>query len=356
MSAITPDYTRIRSHIIGLAATKNEAEPMQRIPTERELCKMLDTSRTTLRKALKQLEEEGFLIRKPHFGTFINNEMRSTVDYFTSQHKVVGIVLGGGELTFLTAFFMRILARIMDGLANNGCTGRMLNVGDNPKQELEFLISTGQLDGVVFLCPPPKMIPCLKSMVKNGFPAVVCQTQDIEEAAYCVYNDEYQSGYLVTEYLLREGHRSILYLENASSSKLRLERKKKGAQDAFRKAGAEWNEKLWHCSVSINAAEKIRTICEYSPDFTAVHVAEALHDPVKKELAGKPEIPVIQICGYFDENNPGFQITPSVDKLGETTAEILLKLVRSGTKAVKPCHIEVGFETRLPKQSSKNKK
>lgn len=44
----------------------------QCLPTERELCDMLDASRMTLRKAISELEDEGYLYRVQGKGTFVS--------------------------------------------------------------------------------------------------------------------------------------------------------------------------------------------------------------------------------------------------------------------------------------------
>ena len=47
--------------------------PGDRIPTEQELCRLYDISRAPVRQALKELAQEGMLIRRPGLGTFVNN-------------------------------------------------------------------------------------------------------------------------------------------------------------------------------------------------------------------------------------------------------------------------------------------
>ena len=44
----------------------------QRLPAERELANHFGTSRSTIREALKQLEDENLVVRRPGSGTFVN--------------------------------------------------------------------------------------------------------------------------------------------------------------------------------------------------------------------------------------------------------------------------------------------
>jgi GntR family transcriptional regulator len=45
--------------------------PGARLPTEGELCSKFDVSRVTVRKALDELGDKGYLVRKPGKGTFV---------------------------------------------------------------------------------------------------------------------------------------------------------------------------------------------------------------------------------------------------------------------------------------------
>lgn len=56
---------------IELRIRAGEWEPGTRLPAEREFCEQLDVSRTTLRGALNDLEERGFISRHQGRGTFV---------------------------------------------------------------------------------------------------------------------------------------------------------------------------------------------------------------------------------------------------------------------------------------------
>ncbi|MEU1273278.1 GntR family transcriptional regulator [Streptomyces sp. NPDC005799] len=63
-----PKYYRVKQHILEMAQSLG---PGQRVPAERLLAVSLDTSRTTVRRALQELVSEGRLDRIHGKGTFI---------------------------------------------------------------------------------------------------------------------------------------------------------------------------------------------------------------------------------------------------------------------------------------------
>ncbi|WP_025782811.1 GntR family transcriptional regulator [Sporosarcina sp. D27] len=59
-----------------------------RIPTELELCKDFDVSRTTVRTALKQLTIEGYLVRKQGNGTFVaEHKVKQTLSHTVKRYS-----------------------------------------------------------------------------------------------------------------------------------------------------------------------------------------------------------------------------------------------------------------------------
>ena len=47
--------------------------PGDRLPTEQELCRMYNISRSPVRQALKELEYERVILRRPGLGTFVED-------------------------------------------------------------------------------------------------------------------------------------------------------------------------------------------------------------------------------------------------------------------------------------------
>ena len=60
---------QVRADLLG-RIERGEWRPGQRLPTEASLAQLLGVSRTTLREALRGLEEDGFLRRTRGAGTY----------------------------------------------------------------------------------------------------------------------------------------------------------------------------------------------------------------------------------------------------------------------------------------------
>jgi GntR family transcriptional regulator len=74
MAAILPIYYQIKQTIRSWIVNK-EFDPGQRIPSENELAERFNVSRLTVRQAISQLSQEGFLTSRRGEGTFITENV-----------------------------------------------------------------------------------------------------------------------------------------------------------------------------------------------------------------------------------------------------------------------------------------
>jgi GntR family transcriptional regulator len=88
-----PYYHQLKIYIKG-EIDAGRLEPQQRIPSEAELCKRFDISRTVVRQAIKELQNEGYLNTEKGKGTFV------------ARPKVVG-----GLVQNLTGFYEDMVKR-----------------------------------------------------------------------------------------------------------------------------------------------------------------------------------------------------------------------------------------------------
>ena len=103
-----PTYQHLR-RTLQHAIENGELEPQQALPGERDLAKLLDVSRVTVRKAISGLVTEGLLVQRQGAGTFVAERIVksfSLLTSFTNDLRARGldpqsIVLehGSGEVT-----------------------------------------------------------------------------------------------------------------------------------------------------------------------------------------------------------------------------------------------------------------
>lgn len=77
----------IKEEILNKIRT-NEYKTGDKIPTEHELCRLFDVSRTTIRTALNQLTVEGYLVRHQGRGTFVaDQKVKQTLTQTAKRYK-----------------------------------------------------------------------------------------------------------------------------------------------------------------------------------------------------------------------------------------------------------------------------
>jgi len=85
-----------------------------RLPPERELCELLDVSRTSLRQALAELEERGLITRHQGRGTYV---ARPRVDADTSDYFSISDALRGRGMVVATEVISTAVIKANDRLA-----------------------------------------------------------------------------------------------------------------------------------------------------------------------------------------------------------------------------------------------
>lgn len=83
MNSVLPIYYQIKETIKGWII-KKEYEAGAKIPSENELAESFDVNRLTVRQAISQLTQEGFLTRKRGEGTFVT-ENQSLINSFSQE-------------------------------------------------------------------------------------------------------------------------------------------------------------------------------------------------------------------------------------------------------------------------------
>ena len=184
----------------------------QQIPTELELAEQFGYSRQTIRQAISGLEQEGLLKRTPGRGTFVCQQNAGRVNRSESRTRRVGVLT-----TYLDDYIFpgiingieRVLSR-HDYLFTLGLTH---NKTLDEATALQKLLADG-VDGLIIegtktALPTPNE-GILQSFRDAGIPMVFINgCYDGANDSY-VLMDDVQSGELLTQHLIDQGHTQML--------------------------------------------------------------------------------------------------------------------------------------------------
>lgn len=311
----------------------------QQIPTELELAEQFGYSRQTIRQAISGLEQEGLLKRTPGRGTFVCQQNAGRVNRSESRTRRVGVLT-----TYLDDYIFpgiingieRVLSR-HDYLFTLGLTH---NKTLNEATALQKLLADG-VDGLIIegtktVLPTPNE-GILQSFRDAGIPMVFINgCYDGANDSY-VLMDDVQSGELLTQHLIDQGHTQIggIFKSDDIQGVKRYEGVVKGMQKNDEHIKDDCI--LWYTTEDVRylfEGSMDEMILKRLADSTAVvcyndEIAAKLIDVLRR--AGKRVPDDLSVVGFDNSPFAGsllYNLTtvtyPAAD-IGETAANVLMR-------------------------------
>lgn len=309
-----------------------------KLPSENELAKDYQISRHTVRKALSILENDGYIYAVHGKGTYCSELVRHTK---TSRNIAV-------VTTYLSDYiFPRVIQGIDEVLTQSGYSIILKSTRNSRRAEAKCLEELLQKDIEGLIIEPSKSeifcrhMSVYEKLDQYAIPYVFIQAclGQLEEKPQ-VRMDDYRGGYLLTQYLITEGHRKILGVFKADDTQGR--ERHRGYVQALQEAEILYNPDyvIWFhtedravkpfCALQDMVKRQVSfdAVVGYN-DQIAVEVIQALEEcgiKVPKEVS---------VTGYdnsFIAENYKIKLTTIAhpqEKLGEMAAELLLKLIQN---------------------------
>ena len=182
----------------------------EQIPTESALQEMYQVSRQTVRKAILELSNEGFLRSEKGSGTYVSNQYRSKSSGNTNN-KIIGVIT-----TYISDYIFPSIIRGIEGRLNEDNYSLLLASTNNDvaqeKKALEMMLSYG-VDGLIV--EPTKSnlynpnIAYYLTFKEQDVPFIMINAyyEELDVPFFCL--DDVQSSYLATKELISKGHKKI---------------------------------------------------------------------------------------------------------------------------------------------------
>ncbi|WMT39501.1 GntR family transcriptional regulator [Paenibacillus sp. D2_2] len=182
----------------------------EQIPTESAMQSMYEVSRQTVRKAILELSNEGFLRSEKGSGTYVSNQYRSKSGG-SAHKKTIGVIT-----TYISDYIFPSIIRGIESRLNEDNYSLLLvstnNDVEQEKKALEMMLSYG-VDGLII--EPTKSnlynpnIAYYLSFKEQDIPFIMINAyyEELEVPFLCL--DDVQSSYLATKELISKGHSQI---------------------------------------------------------------------------------------------------------------------------------------------------
>lgn len=310
-------------------------QPGEKLPSENQFTVQYSLSRHTVRKALSLLEQEGYIEACHGKGTFCSEKMRHM-----KKSRNIAVVT-----TYISDYIFPRLIQGMDNvLSEQGYSIILKNTGNSRQKEAKCLEELLQkdIDGLI-IEPSKSQLSCrhpglYENLEKYQIPYIFIQGiyTEMKDKPHILMDDA-RGGYLVTKYLLEQGHRRITGFFKTDD--IQGIQRHKGYVRALQEAGIPYDPDLvvWfhtedrRSKPSMMVKEMVKTgslphgiVC-YN-DQIAVQVIESLED------CGLQVPKDISVTGYdnslYAQRGTGITtIAHPQERLGEMAAELILEKI-----------------------------
>lgn len=325
-----------------------------KLPSEQELAEQYKVSVITIKRALGELKEKGYVSRKPKQGTIVisNTKVIKNIPSQKFSLPLIGCILTNFDDTFGT----QILSGILEESDSNAHVIVKKSLGHEEKEE-ELIQEFINMDvaGIILLPSSSKYLsPTILELASQKFPFIIIDRTLEGLPISSITTNNKESAEKLTSYLISLGHKNIGLITSTNLVST-VEERIQGYTQAHAVHQIKMNYSLRkHFVGSVTPAsdvtveediQKIATFIKEHPNMTGIVATEyniALLTKQACEIVGK-KVPndISIVCfdhpdNYFDRTSFYFtHIDQKQYKLGSYCIQQLLQQIQSPTSVVK---------------------
>jgi len=354
---IAPRYWKLQEGIKALILDRGLGKG-DKIPSERELCKIFNLSLGTVQKSVDKLVQEGVLEKRHGSGTYVQDCSKARP--LRPARKALGLILPD-----IDYFYSPVIRGIEEACSSAGYS-MILRKGSRLDNSVELsviksLIERDSVAGVMIA--PTDFKPDAGNywfLRSSGVPFVIIDRKVESFEADYVAQDNPAGTRLATETLLASGVKRIAFAALSHVCHYHYVERLKGYRQALEKAGIPFDESLVfnvHDDEDFNEGMLGRfmegmkkpsrpdgVVC-YTDD-TAVNILNC----VLRAGFSTPED--LAIIGYDDTDFarsakvPLTSVSPQKEEMGRLAVRRLLEIVSGVSKEIKQYELEPGISIR----------
>lgn len=228
---VIPLHTQLLNQVRHLILSGKWA-PDARIPSEPELQRRLNISRSTIRQALNKAQAEGLITRVPGKGTYVARTAQASHSHHIAY--VTDDCCGGMQSQVLTG--------VESALATTGFrVVFVISHGDIQEENrlLDELVQEDKVAGIlIWPVLREQLSGRLLHLTRQNAPPVVVVDR-IFDGLSCDYvtSENYAGAYAAVQHLVELGHRRIAFLSRPILRLTTVAARLRGYQDALREVG-----------------------------------------------------------------------------------------------------------------------
>lgn len=350
-------FDALREDIISLKYKSGE-----RIPSEKELCEQYNVSRITSKKALELLTTEGYIIRKPGKGSFVNefmgvkevtNHSEATLPTLTTptsstiktnKKMLIGLVI----TTFDDSYGTELIYGMEEASREHDCyliIRRSFGIAAQEEKTITQFLEMG-VDGLIIFPAQGEYFSAeILKLVISKFPFVLVDRYLKGISASSISSDNVQAAKVASNYLFELGHKHIGLLTQPSINTTAIEERIEGFIAAHAENGIVADRSLWLENITSTMPnefdpssrerdiEMIQQHIQQHPEITALFAIEYTIAQYAYEAAQRLGLSVPEdisiICFDSPLRNDAYQFThvrQNQQAIGKQAIESVLKL------------------------------
>lgn len=349
-----PQYFQLQTWLIE-QIEQGIFKPDDKIPTEEELVNITGLARATIRQAIQNLVNMGYLSRRRRLGTFV-------IHHAVEDHKtpIIGILVPD-----IRAGYAPELARGAEDEAAKSKHSIILCNTDDLYIKANFhadRLIEQNVSGVIFVptaAPDEKNRQIVEKFQNHGIPVVLADRNVDHLDCDLVTTNNFDGAYQATQYLIENGHTKIAVVLSTlfSTERQRLE----GYRKALSDHGISENPDVVFATRDPFIEEKyyryVRTLLTQRASFTAVFAGHDRIAYIVESVAGEMGIRIpedLALVGYDDLNlmHPlPVDLTTMhqpIYEMGQESMRVILARILGGTSGPR----KVVLESHLVERTS----